>query len=359
VLVPGFKGTKLQRPNGDVVWITPGRAVFGGGSLAIGNPAIGIENEELLAGDILSRVDVLPWAYHFDVYHSFIEHLEEAVPNSVVVELAYDWRQDNLEAVKSLSKLLRDLRNKGASRVSLVGHSMGGTIVAYFLRYGPQEYAAAKESWEGSELVDAAVIAGAPLLGSFEIVHDMQLGDTTIFNSSLLDADALCTFPSSYQLIPFPPEESFEIQPPLDLFDVRVWMREGFGLFRNRAGLSAEMLKAREKYVDAELRRAKLRYSLLQAPSTRARSKDIPLLNIVGVAFGTRRRVAWPGRVEDLDSLPTIFGPGDGLVPEPSAELPIAYSRALRVRRSESQGVHDRLLTEEKVLVADFLAGKD
>ena len=121
-----------------------------------------------------------------------------------IVELPYDWRQDPVETVHALEALIRRMRAGGARPVSLVAHSFGGYIVAYYLRYGAQDPEAARETWEGAEQVEKVIVMGTPFLGAMLKFRDMLTGETVELNTSLLDATAHASFPSSYFLIPAP-----------------------------------------------------------------------------------------------------------------------------------------------------------
>ena len=87
-----------------------------------------------------------------DFYESILQTLEQAggyTAGTLGVQakrgarrhytLVYDWRYDNLQAVKALDELIEGIRadyNDPNLKVDVIAHSMGGMITRYFLRYG-------------------------------------------------------------------------------------------------------------------------------------------------------------------------------------------------------------------------------
>ena len=56
--------------------------------------------------------------------------------------LLYDWRKDNIVAVRKLHALIEQIRVDYGDpnlRVDIIAHSNGGLIANYYLRYGPRD----------------------------------------------------------------------------------------------------------------------------------------------------------------------------------------------------------------------------
>ena len=81
----------------------------------------------------------------------------------------YDWRRDLVESARGLALRLEGLaREKGdpAARFHLVGHSMGGLVARYYLRYGDAEPPSARPvTWAGARRMASVVLAATPNAG--------------------------------------------------------------------------------------------------------------------------------------------------------------------------------------------------
>ncbi|MEO0511534.1 MAG: hypothetical protein AAF108_01380 [Planctomycetota bacterium] len=163
-------------------------------------------------------------------------------------EFFYDWRRsvpDNAERLKRFienvltfsrydAKLPEDQRLK----VDIVAHSMGGLLVRYFLRYGgermPEDGSDLEVTWEGSKLVENAILVGTPSAGSLMGVEKHLGGLTPTPATPGYPAGLLNTFPAIYQLMPRSRHERVvdrDTGEPLDLYDVELWRRMQWGLF--------------------------------------------------------------------------------------------------------------------------------
>ncbi|MFQ5536931.1 MAG: hypothetical protein ACE5GJ_05710 [Gemmatimonadota bacterium] len=142
-------------------------------------------------------------------YGDFIEDLrydlspsaEEPVP---VYPFAYDWRQPLEVVERELDAFVREvvartalLRHyhaagyrKGTGKVDLVGHSMGGLIVAGYV-----------ERSAGRRVRKVATL-GTPFRGSFEAPLKMITGQSTLGDSSSREREVARMTPSLYHLLP-------------------------------------------------------------------------------------------------------------------------------------------------------------
>lgn len=204
IVVGGYYGTKLSRvDNGELLWVTASQVFGGAQSLILPLPDLAFHGVALQPSGILDEVRVIPWLYSFEVYRPLLAELGRLYGGRVSISpLNYDWRLDLMDAVRLLSAEIRRLKSQGITHIALVAHSMGGLIVSYDLRYGDQELEQAVETWEGTVYVEKVVMAGVPFLGSMWSFRNMQYGRKIGFNSSLLDQQALASFPASYYTLP-------------------------------------------------------------------------------------------------------------------------------------------------------------
>ena len=114
----------------------------------------------------------------------------------------YDWRLDLFNTAERLSELLDRVRADGATRITLVGHSMGG-LVCRLLLEDPRNRG---RSWFGAieQLIAIATPhLGAPLALGRVLGLDQAIGISGEDFAWLASLDA---YPSAYQLLPAPGE---------------------------------------------------------------------------------------------------------------------------------------------------------
>ena len=352
VVVPGFKGSRLVRATGRrCVWIATRHALPGRTSLALDHPALDLPAGIALEADgVLDTVRVVPGLIELDFYGAWIRRLREHYGGEAsVVPFAYDWRQDNVETVRGLHDRVEELRTAGAQRVWIAAHSMGGLVTAYYLRYGKQDPENARENWWGARRVERVVFAGVPFRGAAQMFHDLQHGTKTGLNRSLLSAEALGSFPSSYQLLPAPQTPFFhgaDGEPAeLPLHEARRWRDHRWGWFRRE--LAPPAMDRRLDFLRKQLGRTVSFMSRLHAPVGRLPGHPIQIANAIGIGRRARARAyltgAPPGDGSDVITLErelrrnpafrghTLPESGDGSVTERSAALPEALEEVLLV----------------------------
>jgi pimeloyl-ACP methyl ester carboxylesterase len=351
ILVPGFKGTALARGDtGERVWITASEALFGHATLASNDSRLGVPAAlELVPDGLLKRVRIVPGIFALDVYGSLSATLHERFqPGADIVEFAYDWRQDPVEAVKSLGALVSRLHARGVGSVSLVSHSFGGYITAYYLRYGVQDPEHAAETWEGAGHVDSVILMGTPFRGAMLKFRDMLAGETVGLNESLLDATAHSSFPSSYFLLPAPTEAPFKSargEPlPISLYHPRSWRDHGWGLFAHDVAPPVQVNNGRLAFVSTHLDRAARVFRLVNAPPGQVPPSSLKVLSIVGRGRATLAQASMEDNRLDF----TLFEDGDGVVTARSAELPEAYRRVADTSTTETTASHGSLWKDDE-----------
>ena len=166
-------------------------------------------------------------------YRELIEELrfnlrdreDQPVP---VFPFSYDWRQPIeaaaqllgtfIEEVIERTSLLRHYARDGYGerrRVNLVGHSMGGLVIASYL-----------DAFRGRARVDRVATLATPFRGSFEAVIKLTTGTANlgVTAPSSREREAARVTPALYYLLPDVPE-TLEVAPgiPADLFDPEAW----------------------------------------------------------------------------------------------------------------------------------------
>jgi len=250
----------------------------------------------------------------------------------------YDWRRDVAESACILAEHVARIRAlTGAPRVHLVGHSLGGMVVRYYLRFGGRDVMQERECPLGSGEVRAALNApgggsagrvvtmGAPFRGS-AMAFRALLQDFNLFGIvSLGLRRAIFTMPVAWELLPFAGEDG---QVPLlldhkgvesvPLYDARTWVERGWLI-----GDSSD--PERQRFLQTILARATKFHQRMAEPNPA--EETIPRLIVgAGCRPTPARAIVADGKVEflgrtDADSplFARITVPGDGVVSLESA----------------------------------------
>lgn len=281
-------------------------------------------------------------------YQEFIEELRHDLSPTAdqptpVFPFAYDWRQPlksteaQLEAfigeVIQRTRLLRHYHDAGYgddlddARVDLVGHSMGGLVIAGYLA----------DRGVRSRVGRVATL-GSPFRGSLESIVKVATGLTTLGGGrpSSRDRETARVTPGVYHLVPSFPNALVPSAASLvtDLFELKAWQPSivetiaeyirMFGLDPSRNNTKKAELVLGKMLADAKAHRAKM--EKLQLADCGLTSSD--WLCVVGV--GERTRVRMPVNLQDgkprfeistsdmIDNFGSVPGSaltGDGTVP--------------------------------------------
>ena len=367
IFIPGLYGSSLrERESGALRWPSMREIVLRRRPLVVcpGADDPSAECEALVPGPVVGKVPVLPWLYEVDVYAQTLAGLESALGDAASVRsFSYDWRLELSSQAVALDRMVEEERQKG-HRVSLVAHSMGGLIASYYLRYGRQPMAQAREDWSGAAKLDKVVLAGVPYGGSVMSFVDLEVGRKVAGNAQILGAAAYQSFPSTYQLLPDAGDKlldgGFE---PLHapLLDAATWRSHRWGAFKQGDSARAE----------ASLAQARQLKALLRAPSASPPPAALQVLLVQGAGRKTLERVVLhregaEGVVHDRDTWNAAFGKqassrilyrdGDAVVPIDASALPGGLA-SLRAEVLHTKKGHRQLLLDPAVVtrVADFL----
>jgi pimeloyl-ACP methyl ester carboxylesterase len=291
VLVPGILGSRLVRPDGGEAWLNLANA-FGHHDLRLPLRLPLEESRDLLRPSGLLGVDTaLPRVFGFSEYADLVDLLEGAGFQPRAHEeglsyhvFAYDWRRDLVESARALGETLDALAEAMGdplARFNVIGHSMGGLVARYYLRFGGTEPGETTPvTWAGARRVRSLALVATPNGGSIPSLGAVLAGERVGLSYTTLAATVIARMPSIYQL--FPPAGT---RPLLnrrgevveaDLHDVTTWERFGWGPFaptRERQRLAnpgtAETDDPQRAFVAAALARgAAFHRALARLPET-------------------------------------------------------------------------------------------
>ncbi len=344
VVVPGLMGSQLLRPDGTQAWLNLGNAL---GHHDLGLPRklpLTESRDELAPGPLVGTESVLPRAFGFTEYADLVELLEGAGfepglghgPLRYAV-FSYDWRRDLVESARALAERLDAIaaaRGEPDARFHLLGHSMGGLVVRYFLRYGGREAEdGTPVTWAGARRVASAMLVATPNGGALPALGAILEGTRVGMSYTTLAAPVVARMPSIYQLLPPMGTRALidENGAPVDaeLTDPTTWERYGWQPF----GSSLDERQASERaFVRAALARARAFHEALARPPehpcpvpvTLVGGDCLPTLSRAVVGEGPPGR---PPRTEPASSheQELMFEAGDGRVTRASvlaAHLP-------------------------------------
>ena len=212
VFVPGILGSQLLRPDGTEAWLNLGNTL-GHHDLSLPRKLpFARSRDDLHPGFLVGTDTLLPRAFGFTEYADFLDLLDSAGyepgvgPGLRYAVYTYDWRRDLVESARGLALRLEGLaREMGdpAARFHVVGHSMGGLVARYYLRYGGAEPSEdAPVTWAGAPRVASLVLAATPNAGSIPALGAILSGERVGLSYTTLAASVVSRMPSCYQLLP-------------------------------------------------------------------------------------------------------------------------------------------------------------
>ncbi len=301
VVVPGLLGSQLLRPDGTQVWLNLGNAV---GAHDIGLPAklpLSESRDALVPGGLLGVDAALPRLFGFTEYADLLDLLddggfkrdEDDAPLAYHV-FAYDWRRDLVESARRLGEALDGLaakRRDSLARFNLVGHSMGGLVARYFLRYGGAE-PGGPVTWAGARRIANLVLVATPSGGSIPSLDALLNGSRVGFSHTTLSAPVVSHMPSLYELLPprgaHPLLDEKAAPLEVDLLDPACWERFGWGPWSHRART------VEHDFLAAVLARARaFQEALARAPKARC---PVRVVVLGGDCLATSARAVVPKR---------------------------------------------------------------
>lgn len=297
IVIPGILGSELiNSKTGQTIWPSAFRSSNEG--LPI-NPNLETNRDDLVPGKILETVrfaKILPEVY---VYRDLLEALRRYAgyrqtdwdnpgvdgDRDTFYVFSYDWRRDNVANARDLVQRMQRLKQRLQRpdlKFNIIAHSMGGLIARYAAMYGdadlPPDDVEIRPTWLGAAHISKIVMIGTPNEGSSDAFATLMEGYS--INEGLrrrvpllnkLTAEDAARTPSVFQLMPHQKAARFldeNLQPlNLDLYDVEVWKRYGWGAlnseeFRKEYDGDAEDL---DVYLANTLKRARRFHEALDA----------------------------------------------------------------------------------------------
>lgn len=333
VIVPGILGSRLERPDGSEAWLNMGNA-FGYHDLQL--PPIfplGSNPDSLRPLGLIGVDGIVPRLFGFNEYADLLGLLRNAgfhrnvrdngAPGAVFHVFAYDWRRDLVESARRLGEYLEALaraRGEEDARFNIVGHSMGGLVARYYLRYGDAE-PGGPVTWAGARRISQLILVATPNSGSIFALDAALNGNPVGMSNTTLAARVIARMPSIYQLMP--PRGATPLVDrkgdPLDvsLQDLETWKRFGWGPWNP----SGEDVAAEERsFVGALLNRAHaFQEALARSPDSMC---PVPVVVLGGDCLLTVTRAVAsdrPGQSPRFDprgpaEAEAMFEAGDGRV---------------------------------------------
>lgn len=293
LFVPGYYGSTLVNPQtGKTRWVKFSDFFLHRKNLLTTVPGTSlVASEELIPGEVLTHVNVVPLFFKIDSYGNTLRQLSDfARTEKATVETAiYDWRDDFIQSLKRIDQKIKSLSLKDDDELSIVAHSTGALLMSYYLRYGAQDVVDAKENWEGAKLIKKAVLAAAPFHGLMVLLRDTEHGTSQGINRELLSAKDYSSFRSSYMFLPPRGEDiGFSLRSkkevPLNLHNIETWENNRWGIFKFLP--ENEFLPAR-KFVKECMDRSQKFHDLLRAPVLEKAPEDFSLLYLWGKGHKT------------------------------------------------------------------------
>jgi pimeloyl-ACP methyl ester carboxylesterase len=278
VVVPGILGSRLVRPDGGEAWLNLAN-VFGHHDLRLPlRLPLETSRDLLRPAGLLGVNTALPRVFGFSEYADLVHLLEGAGFRSTgrgegpsYHVFSYDWRRDLVESARALGETLDALAEAMGdplARFNLVGHSMGGLVARYYLRFGGAEPGESTPvTWAGARRVRTLTLVATPNGGSIPALGAVLSGERVGLSYTTLAASVIARMPAIYQL--FPPAGTRPLldrrgeRLDADLHDLKTWERFGWGPFapardRNRlaSGEAAESDEGQRAFMGAALARA-------------------------------------------------------------------------------------------------------
>lgn len=167
-------------------------------------------------------------------------------------QFAYDWRLDNAANAVRLHEFILEKRaylereaeryygiENYQARFDVIAHSMGGLLLRYYLRHGPQllpeDGSLPVLDWAGAENIERGILVAPPNGGSAKALLNLVNGVKFAPGTPYYPAGLIGTYPASYQLLPRARHKMLvdaadPSQPVDDVLDIDLWTRLGWGL---------------------------------------------------------------------------------------------------------------------------------
>lgn len=269
IVIPGIMGSTLvNKKTKETAWVKFSEARPDDLRLPI-SPNLAANRDNLVAIDIVEKVQVIKFLSVISVYHDLLEYLEKKVgftranwefpqkndDRDTYYVFVYDWRRDNVENAHLLLKKIEKLKiklKKPDLKFDIVAHSMGGLIARYAAMYGKSDLTDNPvPNWSGAKHFDKIFLLGTPNEGSVSALEVLLEGYWINgigkrIHPKFLSREVGFTSPALFQLLPHGSSARFydeNLKPLLlDIYDVKTWQKYGWAI-----NSDAEFMKKQSK----------------------------------------------------------------------------------------------------------------
>lgn len=333
LFIPGYMGSILEeRHSKKVRWVRVSDFFSNTWDLSMTETYSDLpKKNDLVPGDLLFQVKVIPKVFEVESYNKTFFHLEKfcAENNRELHYVTFDWREDFYLSLKRISEKINDLTSDG-EKVEVIAHSTGGYLASYYLRYGDQDFLDAKENWYGIQKISKLALVASPFRGALSLLKHMNEGTAALRNKKLLGSLDYSTFKSSYFFIPHKNVLKYQMRKGatyhlidgLDLSNVEIYKKNQWGPFKPS---NERELAVNEEKLQKIIDRACAFQQLMHAPVSIRPNFKIDLLVLRGIG---RPTYFYPTLKENqLSVFPQIISyrkneriDGDGIVAGLSSE---------------------------------------
>ncbi len=181
------------------------------------------------------------------IYESLVDEIREELEDvhPYVYVFTYDWRKDNRLAAEELGvfadrvleiaavhEKAKNPRARKPSRITLIGHSMGGLVIKW--------YATKVLGVSAGKRIDRIITIATPYRGSLKAVEALLPGARNLFGIENQKSmrHAARTMPGIYQLLPTWSKAVVGRRDgkPMNIFDVKTWQTSLTSAMRDRYG---------------------------------------------------------------------------------------------------------------------------
>ncbi|MEM8872856.1 MAG: hypothetical protein AAGD32_01240 [Planctomycetota bacterium] len=245
IVIPGILGSRLETPDGQVVWGQFGRGSVNPrteeGIALMSLPADGSDDGVRAVG-VIDRFSLNLWgglgfqqaAYENllktlgvggyidrDMNYNPSDSVDYGEEHFTCFQFPYDWRRELSESAIALHAFIETEREvvrrrriglfgaeaveaAGPIKFDVVAHSMGGLVLRYYLMYGPTPLDEVPDTptWAGAKYIDKAIFVGTPHGGSVEALRTLIEGKRFAPILPHYPARVLQSYPSMFQLVP-------------------------------------------------------------------------------------------------------------------------------------------------------------
>ena len=212
VFVPGFFGSELYRGS-ERVWPNIPQLLRDPRQLRPDAP--------LEARRIVGEVVIVPNLITQEKYDRMGDFLEEALGyerGKDLLEVPYDWRQDNRASAAHLARTIDDWQAatpEANQPITLIAHSMGCLVSRWYI-----------EKLGGHRKIDRLILVGGPHYGTPKIIFGLFTGRGVLPFGLMGEKlrQLLSAMPAAYQLLPTRPCVEDRAGNPIDVLADESWM---------------------------------------------------------------------------------------------------------------------------------------